>query len=47
MKFTEIDFYDYKILETEDAGTKMYLISYLLRQYNEKNGTNKRFANYL
>ena len=39
--FTEIDFYDYKIRMCTIDGTKMYLVSDLLRQYNEKNGTNK------
>ena len=28
-------------------GTKMYLVSDLLRQYNEKHGTNKKFDDYL
>ena len=45
--FSEIDFYDYKIRMCESGGTKMYLVSDLLRQYNEKNGTNKRFPDYL
>ena len=45
--FTEIDFYDYKIRMCTIDGTKMYLVSDLLRQYNEKNGTNKRFTHYL
>lgn len=44
---TEIDFYDYKIRMCIIDDTKMYLVSDLLRQYNEKHGTNKRFANYL
>ena len=48
--FTEIDFhdfYDYKIRMCIIDSTKMYLVSDLLRQYNEKHGTNKRFKNYL
>ena len=45
--FSEIDFYDYKIRMCIIDGTKMYLVSDLLRQYNEKHGTNKRFAKYL
>ena len=45
--FTEIDFYDYKIRMCTIDGTKMYLVSDLLRQYNEKHGTNKRFPDYL
>ena len=43
-----IDFCDYyKIRMTTMDGTKMYLVSDLLRQYNEKHGTNKRFGKYL
>ena len=30
-----------------DNGIRMYLVSDLLRQYNEKHNTNKRFADYL
>ena len=45
--FSEIDFYDYKIRMCIIDSTKMYLVSDLLRQYNEKHGTNKRFKNYL
>ena len=48
--FTEIDFhdfYDYKIRMCIIDGTKMYLVSDLLRQYNEKYGTEKRFKKYL
>ena len=47
MKFEEIDFYDYKIRMCVDNGIRMYLVSDLLRQYNEKHGTNKRFKHYL
>ena len=47
MKFEEIDFYDYKIRMCVDNGIRMYLVSDLLRQYNEKHGTNKRFGKYL
>ena len=47
MEFTEIDFYDYKIRMTTVDGTKMYLVSDLLCQYNEKHGTNKIFAHCL
>ena len=43
----EIVFYDYKIRMTTIDGIRMYLVSDLLRQYNEKHGTNKRFKNYL
>ena len=45
--FTEIDFYDSKIRMCIIDDTKMYLVSDLLRQYNEKHGTNKRFKKYL
>ena len=45
--FTEIDFYDYKIRMCIAEGTRMYLVSDLLRQYNEKHGTEKRFPDYL
>ena len=47
MKFEEIEFYDYKIRMCLDNGIRMYLVSDLLRQYNEKHGTNKRFTDYL
>ena len=47
MKFEEIDFYDYKIRMCLDNGIRMYLVSDLLRQYNEKHRTNKRFKHYL
>ena len=47
MKFEEIDFYDYKIRMCLDNGIRMYLVSDLLLQYNEKHGTNKLFKNYL
>ena len=47
MKFEEVDFYDYKIRMCLDNGIRMYLVSDLLRQYNEKHGTNKIFAHYL
>ena len=47
MKFEEIDFYDYKIRMCLDNGIRMYLVSDLLRQYNEKHSTNKRFKKYL
>ena len=47
MKFEEIEFYDYKIRMCLDNGIRMYLVSDLLRQYNEKHGTNKLFKNYL
>ena len=47
MKFEEVDFYDYKIRMCLDNGNRMYLVSDLLRQYNDKHGTNKIFAHYL
>ena len=47
MEFEEIAFYDYKIRMCIDIGTRMYLVSDLLRQYNEKHNTNKQFKHYL
>ena len=47
MEFIEIDFYNYKIRMCVDNGIRMYLVSNLLRQYNEKHNTNKRFTDYL
>ena len=47
MEFTEIEFYDYKIRMCVDNGIRMYLVSDLLRQYNEKHNTNNKFKNYL
>ena len=47
MEFIEIAFYDYKIRMCVDNDIRMYLISDLLRQYNEKHNTNKRFKHYL
>ena len=43
MEFEEIDFYDYKIRMCIDNGIQMYLVSDLLRQYNEKHNTKKLF----
>ena len=45
--FTRVDFYDYKIRMCILDDTKMYLVSDLLHQYNEKHGTNKKFGDYL
>ena len=47
MEFIEIAFYDYKIRMCIDNGIRMYLVSDLLRQYNEKHTTNKQFKHYL
>ena len=47
MKFEEVDFYDYKIRMCLDNGIPMYLVSDLLRQCNEKHGTNKQFTDFL
>ena len=47
MDFEEIAFYEYKIRMCVDNGIRMYLVSDLLRQYNEKQRTNKRFKHYL
>ena len=47
MEFIEIAFYEYKIRMCVDSGIRMYLVSDLLRQYNEKHNTNKQFKHYL
>ena len=47
MDFIEIAFYEYKIRMCVDSGIRMYLVSDLLRQYNEKHNTNKQFKHYL
>lgn len=45
--FIEVSFYEYKIRMTIINDTKMYLVSDLLKQYNEINNTNKRIAKWL
>lgn len=45
--FIEVNFYEYTIRMTIIDNTKMYLVSDLLKQYNENNNTNKRIAKWL
>lgn len=45
--FIEVSFYEYTIRMTIINNTKMYLVSDLLKQYNEINNTNKRIAKWL
>ena len=47
MEFETVAFFDYDIRSTVIDGVRMYLVSDLLSQYNEKHGTNKRFTHYL
>ena len=46
-KLNYIDFYDYKIATLLIDGVKMFVVSDLLNQYNQKHNTNKKFKNYL
>ena len=39
MDFQEVEFYNYTIRMTVVDGVEMYLVSDLLKQYNEINGT--------
>ena len=43
-EFNEVKFYDYTIRMTIIDNTEMYLVSDLLKQYNEINNTNKRIS---
>ena len=45
--FIEVSFYEYTIRMTIINDTKMYLVSDLLKQYNEINHTDKRINNWL
>lgn len=47
MEFETIAFFDYDIRSTVIDGVRMYLVSDLLSQYNEKHGTNKEFKYYI
>ena len=47
MKFTVVKFFTYDIRSTVIDSTRMFLVSDLLNQYNEKHGTNKEFKYYL
>ena len=42
--FIEVNFYEYTIRMTIINDTKMYVVSDILKQYNEINNTNKRIA---
>lgn len=45
--FINVSFYEYTIRMTIINNTKMYLVSDLLKQYNEINNTDKRIRNWL
>lgn len=45
--FIEVSFYEYTIRMTIINNTKMYLVSDLLKQYNEINNTDKRIRNWI
>ena len=45
--FIEVSFYEYTIRMTIINDTKMYVVTDLLKQYNEINNTNKRIAKWL
>lgn len=47
MKFSVVKFFAYNIRSTVLSGVKMYLVSDLLNQYNEKHNVNKKFKDYL
>ena len=46
-EFIEVNFYEYTIRMTIINNTKMYVVTDLLKQYNEINNTNKRIAKWL
>lgn len=46
-EFIEVNFYEYTIRMTIINNTKMYVVSDILKQYNEINNTNKRIAKWL
>ena len=47
MDFQEVEFYNYTIRMTVVDGVEMYLVSDLLKQYNEINGTKKEMYDWL
>ena len=47
MDFTVVKFFAYDIRSTVIDSVRMFLVSDLLNQYNEKHGTNKQFYHYL
>ena len=46
-EFNEVKFYEYTIRMTIVNDTEMYLVTDLLKQYNEINHTDKRIRNWL
>ena len=46
-EFQEVKFYEYTIRMTKIDNVDMYLVSDLLKQYNEINHTDKRINNWL
>ena len=46
-EFIEVNFYEYTIRMTIINNIKMYVVTDLLKQYNEINNTNKRIAKWL
>lgn len=46
-EFIEVNFYEYTIRMTIINNTKMYVVSDLLKQYNEINHTDKRIRNWI
>lgn len=46
-EFIEVNFYEYTIRMTIINNTKMYVVSDILKQYNEINHTDKRIAKWL
>ena len=46
-EFNEVKFYEYSIRMTKIDNTEMYLVSDLLKQYNEINHTDKRINKWL
>lgn len=46
-KLDNIDFYDYKIASVMIDGVRMFVVSDLLNQYNQKHKPIKQFKNYL
>lgn len=47
MNIETVQFFEYNIRSTVIDDVRMYLVADLLNQYNEKNGVNKKFKNYL
>ena len=47
MKIETVQFFEYNIRSTVIDNVRMFLVSDLLNQYNDKHGVNKRFTKYL